>query len=156
MLIYDAIPGVDMAEKMQMWMDTYNLGQKMLITVVDIIIEVEDSVCRRMSNQDIGIGRYAVYVAFLTVGDTVAHKHRYTIKFHSVNLNAGITEIMHVGVKSADIGSIHAIVVVAAYEYLVGIGQVAQPVHKVDSLCFQANHTEVAGMHQDICCGQVP
>ncbi len=46
MLIYDAMTGMDMAEKMQIWMDIYNLGQKMLITVVDIIIEVEDSVCR--------------------------------------------------------------------------------------------------------------
>lgn len=50
MLIYDAMPCVDVAEKMQMWMNIYYLGQKMIVTVVDIVVEVEDSVCRGVSD----------------------------------------------------------------------------------------------------------
>lgn len=57
-----------------------------------------------MSNEYVDVGRYAVVA--MTAEDCIAHKHRHAIEFYSVNLNRGVREIMHIVVKSVDIGSI--------------------------------------------------
>ena len=66
-----------------------------------------------MSNQDIGIARNFIIIATLTVSYAITHKHRDSIKPHTINLNARIAEIMDVAVQTDDICAIKAIVMVA-------------------------------------------
>lgn len=100
----------------------------MFITVVYVIIEVEYSVGRAMGYQDIGIRGNFSDVTLLAVGDAVAHKHWHAVEFHSVELYTGVAQVVYIGVKAADIRAVEAIVVIAADENLMGIGQVTEPV----------------------------
>ena len=63
---------------------------------------------------------------------------------------------MHIVVKALDVGSIKAVVVVAADENLMAIWQIAEPVEKINRFLLGSNHTEVAGMHHHIGLGQIP
>lgn len=51
---------------------------------------------------------------------------------------------MHIVVKTVDVGSIQAVVVVAANENLVAIWQIAEPIHEVNRLGFASVHGEVS------------
>lgn len=63
---------------------------------------------------------------------------------------------MHIAIKTADIGSIKAIVMVPADENFVFIRQVAEPVEKVNRFLFATYHTEITGMYHHISLGQIP
>lgn len=63
---------------------------------------------------------------------------------------------MHIVVEPVDVGSIEAIVMVAADEYFVFIWQVTKPVEKINCFLFCPYHTEVAGMYHHIGLGQIP
>ena len=63
---------------------------------------------------------------------------------------------MHIVVKTVDVGSIKAVIVVAADENLVSIWQIAEPVHEVDCLGFTSVHGKIAGMDHHIGFGQIP
>ena len=62
---------------------------------------------------------------------------------------------MHIVIKTVDIGSIQAIVMVATDENLVAIRQVAKPVEKVYRFLLGPDHTEIAGMNHYIGIGQI-
>ena len=109
-----------------------------------------------MGNQHIHIIGNPGVVSSLTVGDAVAHEHRYSIELHSVNCDSGVAEIMDVIVKAIDIGAIKAVVMIAADEDLVLIWKVAKPVQEVDSLLLRTYYAEVTGMHHNISLGQIP
>lgn len=109
-----------------------------------------------MSYQDIGVGGDSVIVAALAVGYAIAHEHRDTVELQTLNLNSGIAQVMHIVVKTLDVGSIKAVVVVTADEYLVAIWQVAELVEKINRFLLGPNHTEVAGMYHHIDLGQIP
>ena len=66
------------------------------------------------------------------------------IESHSVNLNAGVAEVMNICVETIDARPIKTIVVVSADEYFMGIGQVAEPVQEVEGFNLRADHAEVA------------
>ena len=103
-----------------------------------------------MGNQDIGVGWDVGIVAAMTVGNAVAHKHRHTVKLHPFNLNAGVAKVMYVAVQSVDIGSVEAIVMVAADKDFVLVRQVTEPVEEVDGFLLRAYHAEVTGMYHHI------
>ena len=63
---------------------------------------------------------------------------------------------MHIVVKAIDIGSIKAVVMVAADENLVAIWQITEPVEKVNRLLLATDHAEIAGMNHYISLGQIP
>lgn len=63
---------------------------------------------------------------------------------------------MHIVVKAIDIGSIKAVVMVAADENLVAIWQITEPVEKVNRLLLATDHAEIAGMNHHIGRGQIP
>lgn len=63
---------------------------------------------------------------------------------------------MHIVVKAMDIGSIKAVVMVAADENLVAIRQIAEPVEKVDRFLLATDHAEITGMYHHIGLGQIP
>mgnify|MGYP007026883885 CR=1 FL=1 len=63
---------------------------------------------------------------------------------------------MHIVVKAINIGSIKAVVMVAADENLVAIRQIAEPVEKVNRLLLATDHAEIAGMNHHISRGQIP
>lgn len=63
---------------------------------------------------------------------------------------------MNVVVKTVDVGTIQAVVVVAADENLVAIGQIAEPVEKVNRFLLATYHAEIAGMYHHIGLGQIP
>lgn len=63
---------------------------------------------------------------------------------------------MNVVVKTVDVGTIQAVVVVAADENLVAIGQIAEPVEKVNRFLLATDHAEIAGMYHHIGLGQIP
>lgn len=62
---------------------------------------------------------------------------------------------MHIVVKTIDIGSIHAVIVVAADENLVAIRQIAEPVEKINRFLLATNHAKVTGMYHHISLGQI-
>lgn len=143
---------VDVAEQVQPGADFYYFRKKLFIAIVDIIIKVEDAVSRGVGNQHICVRRDIGNITALTVSDTIAHKHRNAVEFHTVNLNTAVAKIMHVGVKTFNIGAIEAVVVVAADEYLMRIRQIAEPIQEVNGLLFGSDHSEVSGMHKHIGC----
>lgn len=63
---------------------------------------------------------------------------------------------MHVAVQSVYIGSIKAVVMVAADKDFVLVRQVAEPVEEINGFLLGSNHTEVAGMYHDIGLWQIP
>jgi len=57
---------------------------------------------------------------------------------------------MNINVNSFYICSIETLIVIAADEYFVLIGQITKPVEEVNGLSFLTNHTEVAGTNHDV------
>ena len=82
-------------------------------------------------------------------------EHRDTIEADAINLDAGVAQIVDAGAEPADCRLIEAFVMVAADEYLVAMGQVAQPVEEVDGLALAPHHAEVARVHDHVSFGQV-
>ena len=66
-----------------------------------------------------------------------------------------MAEVVYIAVQSVDVGSIQAVVVVAADENLVGVWQVAKPVHKINGFLFAAVHREVARVDNNVRLGQL-
>lgn len=63
---------------------------------------------------------------------------------------------MHIVVKAMDIGSIKAVVMVAADENLVAKRQIAEPIEKVNRFLLATDHAEITGMYHQIGLGQIP
>ena len=122
-----------------------------LRTIVDTVVEVKDSVGRRMGDKNISLRGYIGIVAALAVGHAITHEHRDAVKFQTVNLNSGIAQVMHIIVKTVDVRSIQTLIVIAADEYLMAIREVAKPVEKVNRLLLATNHAEITGMYHHIC-----
>ena len=101
-----AIGLMDVAEKMYPWTDCLNTREKFIGAVMDASVPVEDSVWRGMGNQHI----------------------------HAINLHRTVAQIMAIGVKSVNNGTIQACVVVPRHENLMGIGKCAESPHKVQHL----------------------
>ncbi len=84
--------GMDMSEKMRFEIvERGKIFEKFLRAILDAIIEIKDAICRRMSNQDVGVVGDLVIVAALAFGYAISHKHGYAVEFQSVNLYAGVT-----------------------------------------------------------------
>ena len=83
-----AMLGVDVAEEMGLGFDNWQTFQQFFGAVVDIVIEIEDAVGRRMCNQYVRVDRNLGYVLCLTVGDAVSHEHRDAVEFHAVYLDS--------------------------------------------------------------------
>ena len=132
------------------------IRDRYLRAVVDVVIEVKDSVGRSVSNQNISVYRDFVIIEVLAVSHAITHKHRDTVEFQALNLDTGVAQVMHIVIKAIDISSIEAIVMVAADEYFVFIWQVTKPVEKINCFLFCPYHTEVAGMYDHIGLGQIP
>lgn len=125
--------GVDMSEKMCFEIKKrWKPFKDFLRTIVDAIIEIKDSIGRRMGNQNVGIFRDTCIVATLAVRYAIAHEHRDSIEFQSVNLNAGVAQVMHIVIETVYVGAIETIIVVAADENFVFVWQVAEPVEKIN------------------------
>ena len=124
--------------------------------IVDAVVEIKDSIARRMGDQDVGVGGDSGIVAALAVGDAIAHEHRNTIELQAINLNSGVAQVMHIVVKSIDIGSIQTVIVVPADEYLMAIRQIAEPIEEINGFLLGSNHTKVSGMYHHIGIGQIP
>ena len=91
MFFYNSMLGMDMSEKMGFEiMDRWKPFKDFFRAIIDAVIEIKYSVCRRMCNKNVGILRNKCIIAALAVGYAVAHEHRNTIEFQSVNLDAGV------------------------------------------------------------------
>ena len=91
MFFYNSVLGMDMSEKMGFEiMDRWKPFKDFFRAIIDAVIEIKYSVCRRMCNKNGGILRNTCKVATLAVGDAIAHEHRDSIKFQSVDLDAGV------------------------------------------------------------------
>ena len=157
MLLQSSVPGMDMSEKMGFEIRKgWKPFKDFFRAIVDAVIEIKDSIGRRTGDKNVGIFGDMCIVAALAVCYAISHEHRDPVESQTLNLDAGIAEIMHIVVKTVDIGSIQAVIVVAADEYLVAIGQVAEPVEEINGFLLGSNHTEVAGMHHHIGLGQIP
>lgn len=88
-----------------------------------------------MGNQYIGIAGNFLIVAALAIGYAITHEHRNPVESQTLNLDAGIAEIMHIVVKTVDIGSIQAVIVVAADEILWRYGKSQNQLRKSIASC---------------------
>lgn len=129
-----AIGLMDVAEKMYPWTDCLHTREKFIGAVMDASVPVEDSVWRGMGNQHIHAVRNHFIKLLLESGTTVLHKHGNPIECHAVYLHRTVAQIMAIGVKSVNDGTIQACVVVPRHENLMGIGKCAEPPHKVQHL----------------------
>ena len=102
----DAVLGVDVTEEMETGMNLHYFGKKLFITVVSVVIEVEDTVGWAVGYQNIGVSGDFGDVTLLAVGDAVAHKHWDSVEFHSVDLYSGVAQVVYIGVKTVDIGAV--------------------------------------------------
>lgn len=146
---------VYMSEKMQPGTYCRNAAKKLLRAVIDIVVKVEDAQWWRVCNENVRIVGDICIMFGLAAGYAVAHEHRNTIKFNSVNYYAGIAQVMDIAVKSVDGGTVKTVIVVAADEYLLQIRKVAEPVQEIQCFLLAAVHCKIAGMHHDIGLGQI-
>ena len=83
--------GMDMSEKMGFEIrNGWKPFKDFLRTIVDTIIEIKDSIGRRMCDQNVGIFGDAGIVVALAVGYAIAHEHRDSIEFQPINLDARV------------------------------------------------------------------
>lgn len=144
-MLYNSMLGMDMSEEMGFEiMERRESFKDSLRAIVDTVIAIKDPIGWRMGDKNVGIFGDTGIIAALTVSYTVAGKHRNTIEFKSVNLDAGVTQVMHIVIKAVNAGSVQAVVVVAANEYLVARWQIAEPVEKINCFLFAPDHTEIA------------
>lgn len=73
-----------------------------------------------MGNEYVNVGWYATVA--MTTFDCIAHEHGRAIKFYTLNRYGGVAKVVHIVGKTVDVGSIEAIVVVAANENFVFVG----------------------------------
>ena len=144
-----------MSEKMQPGLDCCYAAEKFFRTVIDIVVKVEDAQWWRVCNENVRIVGDICIMFGLAAGYAVAHEHRNTIKFNSVNYYAGIAQVMDIAVESVNLGTIKAFVVVAADEYLLQIRKVAEPVQEIQCFLLASCHSKIAGMHNYIGLGQI-
>lgn len=84
--------GMDMSEEMGFEiMKGWKPFKDFLRAIVDTVIEIKDSIGWGMGDQNVGIFRDTCIVVALAIGYAIAHEHRDTIEFQSVNLDAGVT-----------------------------------------------------------------
>lgn len=81
---------MDVAEEMEPRMNFHNFGEKLFISVIDVVVEIEDTVGRAVGYQNIGVRGDFGDVTLLAVGDAIAHKHWHAIEFYSVDLYSGV------------------------------------------------------------------
>lgn len=144
-MLYNSMLGMDMSEEMDFEiMERRESFKDFLRAIVDTVIAIKDPIGWRMGDKNVGIFGDTGIIAALTVSYTVAGKHRNTIEFQSVNLDAGVTQVMHIVIKAVNAGSVQAVVVVAANEYLVARWQIAEPVEKINCFLFAPDHAEIA------------
>ena len=129
-----AIGLMDVAEKMYPGTDCRHTREQLIGAVMDASVLVEDSVWRGMGNQHIHAVRNHFIELLLASGNTVLHKHGDPIECHAVYLHRTVAQIMAIGVKSVNDGTIQACVVVPRHENLMGIGKGAESPHKVQCL----------------------
>lgn len=142
---------MDMSEKVSFEiMKGWDSFKDFFRSIIDAIIKIKDSVCRRMGYQDIRICWDTSIVATLTVGYAIAHEHRDTVELQTLNLNSGVTQVMHIVIKTVNVGSIEAIVMVATDKYFMFVWQVTKPVEEIKGLLFGSYHAEVTGMYYHI------
>ena len=117
--------GVYMPEKMQLRLNCRYACKEFFRTVMNIVVKVEDAERRRMSNENVRI-----------IGD--------------------ICTMFGLAVTNAvNGGTVKAIIVVTANEYLLRIRKVAEPVHEIQCLLLTAVHGKVTRMHDNVSLWQI-
>ena len=145
---------MDMSEKMGFKISkVWKPFKDFLRAIVDAVIEIKDSIGRRMGNQNICVSWNSGIVAALAVGYAIAHEHGDSVEPQALNLDAGVAQVMHIFVKAVDVGPIKAVIMIAADENLMAVWQIAEPVEKVNCLLLAPDHTEIAGMYHHISLG---
>lgn len=90
-MLYHSMLGMDMSE--QMGFEIMERGKPFkdfLGAIVDAVVEIKDSIGRRMGDQDVGVGGDSDIVAALAVGYAIAHEHGDAVELQAINLNSGV------------------------------------------------------------------
>lgn len=77
-------------------MNFHYFSEKLLVAVVDVIIEIEDAVCGTVCYQHVSVGGDSGDVPLLAVGDAVVHEHRDSVEFNPSYFDTRIAEVVHV------------------------------------------------------------
>ena len=83
--------GMDMSE--QMGFEVRNGWESMkdfFRAIVNAVIEIKDSIGWRMGDKNVCVCGDTGIVAALAIGDAIAHEHRDSVEFQTVNLDAGV------------------------------------------------------------------
>ena len=112
----DSVLGVDVAEKVSFKIEIREFGEEFFGAVIDVVVEIQNAVCRGVCYQDVCVGWNIIIECFLAVGNTIFHKHRHSIEFDSVNLYSRIAKVVNVGVETINVGSVETRIMVAADE----------------------------------------
>ena len=147
--------GVYMPEKMQSRLNCRYAYKEFFRTVMNIVVKVEDAERRRMGNENVRIIGDICIMFGLAVTNAVTHEHWNAIEFQASNFYSGITQVMHIAIESVNGGTVKAIIVVTANEYLLRIRKVAEPVHEIQCLLLTAVHGKVTRMHDNVSLWQI-
>ena len=83
--------GMDMSEKMGFEiMDRWKPFKDFFRAIVDTVIEIKDSIGRRMCDQYVGIFRNTCIVAALAISYAITHEHRNPVESQTLNLDTGV------------------------------------------------------------------
>ena len=90
-MLQNSMLGMDMSEKMGFEIRKgWKPFKDFLRPIVDAVIEIKDSIGRRMGDQDVGVGGDSDIVAALAVGYAIAHEHGDAVELQAINLNSGV------------------------------------------------------------------
>lgn len=85
--LHDAVAGMCVTEQMSLQSESLQSFEQFFRAIIDAVVEVKDAVGWGMGDQDVGVVGYTGCVVALALGETVAHKHRYSVEVQPVNLD---------------------------------------------------------------------
>lgn len=83
----------------------------------------------------------------LAVCYAVTLEHRNTIEFQTLDFYSRITHVMHIAVEPVNGDTIHAVIMIAANEYLLRMQKVAEPDQKIKCFRLTAVHDKITGVY---------
>ena len=90
-MLQNSMFGMDMSE--QMGFEIMERGKSFkdfLGTIVDAVVELKNSIGRRMGDQDVGVGGDSDIIVALAVSYAIAHEHGDALELQAINLNSGV------------------------------------------------------------------
>ena len=109
-----------------------------------------------MGDKNVRVIRNGGVELLLLSTHAVLHEHRHSPELQTLYLHTAAAEVMNVVIKSVQMGTVKAGVVVARDQHLVPVWEDREPLEEIKYSCLGALHREVPAVHEDIRLREVP